>query len=113
VQAAATDRFLNLVTCLETFLSTGDGNITQGVAEGVVMFFAVPVAERVRLKKELQRHYKTRSKLSHGEHAEILADDLYQLDDLVKNFLVAMIDCRDRFQSKQDLLTFLETQRLT
>jgi hypothetical protein len=113
VQAAAADRFLNLVTCLETFLSTGDGNITQGVAEGVVMFFAVPVAERVRLKKELQQHYKTRSKISHGEHAEILADELYQLDDLVRSFLVAMIDCRDRFQSKQDLLRFLETQRLT
>lgn len=29
------------------------------------------------------------------------------------SFLVAMIDCRDRFQSKQDLLRFLETQRLT
>jgi hypothetical protein len=38
----------------------------------------IPVAERVRLKKELQQHYKTRSKLSHGEHVEILADDLYQ-----------------------------------
>lgn len=112
VQAAASDRFLNLVRCLETFLSAGDGNITQNVAEGVVMFFAVPVAERVRLKKELQQHYKTRSKLSHGEHVEILGDDLYQLDDLVRSFLFAMVDCRDRFQSKKDLLGFLEAQRL-
>lgn len=70
------------------------------------MFFAVPVAERVRLKKELQQHYKTRSKLSHGEQVEILAEDLYKLDDLIRSFLFAMIDCRDRFRSKQDLLHF-------
>jgi hypothetical protein len=112
VQASATDRFLNLVRCLETFLTTGDGNITRSVAEGVVMFFAVPVTERVRLKKELQQLCKIRSKLSHGEHSEIIADDLYQLDDLVRSFLAAMIDYCDRFQSKQDLLRFLETQRL-
>lgn len=112
VQAAAADRFLNLVRCLETFLTTGDGNITQSVAEGVVMFFAVPVAERLRLKKELQQLYKIRSKLSHGEHVDILPEDLYQLDDLTKSFLIAMIDFRDRFQSRQDLLKYLEAQRL-
>lgn len=112
VQAATDDRFLNLVTCLETFLSTGEGNITQNVAEGVVMFFAVSVSERVRLKKELQRLYGTRSKLSHGVHTEILPDDLYLLDDLTKCFLVAMIEHREKFHSKQDLLRFLEQQRL-
>ena len=113
VQTSAADRFLNLVRCLETFLTTGEGNITQSVAEGVVMFFAVPVAERLRLKKGLQDLYKIRSKLSHGEHVDILPDDLYQLDDLTKSFLIAMIDFRDRFQSRQDLLKYLEAQRLS
>jgi hypothetical protein len=113
VQAAAPDRFLNLVTCLETFLSTGEGNITQNVAEGVVMFFAVHVSERIRLKKELQRLYKIRSKLSHGEHAATVPEDLYLLEDLVKSFLLAMIEHRDQFRSKQDLLTMLEQERLS
>ena len=112
VQAGAADRFLNLVRCLETFLTTGDGNITQSVAEGVVMFFGISVAERLRLKKELQQLYKIRSKLSHGEHVDILADDLYQLEDLTKSFLIAMVDHRNRFQSRQDLQKFLEAQRL-
>lgn len=112
VQAAETDRFLNLVTCFETFLTTGDGNITQSVTEGVVMFFSIPVGERLRLKKELQRLYRTRSRLSHGEHTEILPDDLYLLEDLAKSFLVAMIECRDKFRSKQELLSFLERERL-
>ena len=112
VQTAASDRFLNLVRCLETFLTTGDGNITQSVAEGVVMFFAVPVAERLRLKKELQQLYKIRSRLSHGEHVDILPDDLYQLDDLTKSFLIAMIDSRGHFQTRQDLLKDLEARRL-
>jgi hypothetical protein len=76
------------------------------------MFFAVPVAERLRLKKELQQLYKIRSKLSHGEHVDILPEDLYQLDDLTKSFLIAMIDFRDRFQSRQDVLKYLEAQRL-
>jgi hypothetical protein len=66
----------------------------------------------VRLKKELQRLYGTRSKLSHGVHTEILPDDLYLLDDLTKCFLVAMIEHREKFHSKQDLLRFLEQQRL-
>jgi hypothetical protein len=82
------------------------------VTEGVVMFFAIPVGERLRLKKELQRLYRTRSKLSHGEHTEILPDDLYLLEDLAKSFLVAMIECRDKFRSKQELLSFLERERL-
>jgi hypothetical protein len=112
VQATAADRFLNLVRCVETFLTTGDGNITQSVSEGVVMFFDVPFSERLRLKKELHQLYKIRSKLSHGEHIEILADDLYQLDDLAKNFLIAMIEHRDRFQSREDLLKYLEERRL-
>ena len=84
------DRFLNMITVLETFLTTGEGNITQAVSEGAVMFFNVPVTERVRLKKELQRLYKTRSKLSHGENNIILAEDLFQLEDIAKSFLGAI-----------------------
>jgi hypothetical protein len=35
------------------------------------------------------------------------------LEDLVKSFLIVMIDSRDRFRSKQELLSFLERQRLS
>ena len=41
-------------------------------------FFAVPVAERLGLKKELQQLYKIRSKLSHGGLVDILPEDLYR-----------------------------------
>ena len=35
------DRFLNMITVLETFLTSGEGNITQAVSEGAVIFFPV------------------------------------------------------------------------
>lgn len=69
--ALETDRFMNLMMTLEAFLTVGDAPINQSVAEGVVIFLAVPVAERVRLKKELQRCYRTRSKIAHGEQASV------------------------------------------
>ena len=37
----------------------------------------------------------------------------FLLEDLVKSFLIAMIDSRDRFRSKQEFLSFLERQRLS
>jgi hypothetical protein len=113
VHAIPTDRFLNMVCVLEAFLTTGDGNITQAVSEGAVMFFCVPVDERVRLKKELQRLYKIRSKVSHGERTIILPHDLFQLEDIVKSFLGAMIARRHEFRTKDDLHRMLEQQRLT
>jgi hypothetical protein len=100
-----------MITVLETFLTTGEGNITQAVSEGAVMFF--PVTERVRLKKELQRLYKTRSKLSHGENNIILAEDLFQLEDIAKSFLGAMIAHREEFRTKDDLQRTLEKERLS
>ena len=102
-----------MITVLETFLTTGEGNITQAVSEGAVMFFNVPVTERVRLKKELQRLYKTRSKLSHGENTIILAEDLFQLEDIAKSFLGAMIAHREEFRTKDDLQRTLEKERLS
>lgn len=60
VQPDRTDSFLNLTTVLETFLTQGGVPITNQIAEGVVMFFAIPVEERRQLKKEIQRLYGLR-----------------------------------------------------
>jgi len=111
--ALQTDRFMHLMMTLEAFLTVGDAPINQSVAEGVVVFLAVPVAERVRLKKELQRCYRLRSKLAHGEQTSVPLPDLCLLEDLTKSFLVAMIQSRNQFASKDAFLAALEARRLS
>jgi hypothetical protein len=98
---------------LEAFLTVGDGPINQSVAEGVVIFLAVPVEERIRLKKELQRLYRYRSRIAHGEQTSIPFPDLCLLEDLTKTFLLAMLQRRERFASKEALLAALEARRLS
>jgi len=107
------DRFMNLMMTLEAFLTVGDAPINQSVAEGVVIFLAVPVAERVRLKNELQRLYRLRSKIAHGDQTTVPPDQLCLLEDLTKTFLVAMIQHRNQFASKQAFLDALEERRLS
>jgi hypothetical protein len=111
--ALPTDRFMHLIMTLEAFLTVGDAPISQSVAEGVVIFLAVPVAERVRLKKELQRFYKLRSKLAHGEQTSVPPTDLYVLEDLTRTFLLAMIQHRNAYASKEAFLAALEARRLS
>jgi hypothetical protein len=111
--ALQTDRFMHLIMTLEAFLTVGDAPISQSVAEGVVIFLAVPVAERVRLKKELQRFYKLRSKLAHGEQTSVPPTDLYTLEDLTRTFLLAMIQHRNAYASKEGYLAALEARRLS
>ena len=102
--ALQTDRFMHLIMTLEAFLTVGDAPINQSVAEGVVIFLAVPVAERVRLKKEIQRCYRLRSKLTHGEQTSVPHPDLCLCEDLTKTFLIAMIQHRNQFASKDELI---------
>ena len=111
--ALQSDRFMHLMMTLEAFLTVGDAPINQSIAEGVVIFLAVPVVERVRLKKELQRLYRYRSKLAHGEQTSIPFPDLCLLEDLTKSFLIAMVQHRDQFVSKETLLAALEARRLS
>src|ERR1017187_9324902 len=111
--ARQSDRFMHLMMTLEAFLTVGDAPINQSIAEGVVIFLAVPVVERVRLKKELQRLYRYRSKLAHGEQTSIPFPDLCLLEDLTKSFLIAMVQHRDQFVSKETLLAALEARRLS
>ena len=104
---------MHLIMTLEAFLTVGDAPITQSVAERVVIFLAVPVAERVRLKKELQRFYKLRDKLAHGEQASVPPTDPYVLEDLTRTFLLAMIHHRNAYASKEAFLAALEAGRLS
>ena len=111
--ALNTDRFLNVMMTLEAFLTVGDAPINQSVAEGVVIFLVIPVEERVRLKKELQRLYRYCSKIAHGEQANVPFPDLCLLEDLTKTFLLAMLQHREQFASKEAFLAALEARRLS
>jgi hypothetical protein len=112
VQPDQTDSFLNLTTVLEVFLTQSGAPITNQIAEGVVMFFALDVDERRKLKAEIQDLYGLRSKVSHSGSSAILMSDLFLLRRIVRDFLAAMIARRSEFTHKKALLECLETMRL-
>lgn len=105
------DRFLNLMMTLEAFLSAS-GEAVQSVSEGVPMFLVDSVAERIRLKKSIKDLYRIRSRIAHGDRNTVQFPDLCRLEDITKSFLVAMINNRHKFVSRDALIEELERRRL-
>jgi hypothetical protein len=108
------DRVVGYIVALESFLSDGNGPISQRVAEGTVIFLRRSIEERVRLRRELLRFYGLRSKIAHGEEVDtIQPSDVWLLEDIVKEFILAMIAHRSQFETKHALRDFLERRRLS
>lgn len=113
VQREPENELLNLITCLETFLTAEYGNpITNTIAEGVAIILESELEKRKIIKQSIKGFYKNRSQISHGGHKAILESDLAQLRTLVIDFTQKMIDSRGRFQNKKALLEWVENQKL-
>ncbi|MBE7549350.1 MAG: hypothetical protein HS127_20230 [Planctomycetia bacterium] len=108
------NQFLNLITCLETFLTPRDGNpIGTAIAEGVVILITTGVENRIALKKEIQKLYGLRSAVSHGGKKEILESDVKELNKIVRRLIMNMIRRIDEFKSQKELLSWIEEQKLS
>lgn len=107
------ERLLWLMMTLECFLSSSESPVVQSIAESVPVFFDIGVARRLEMKKELQRLYKFRSKIAHGEWIEVLPGDVASLDEIVQSFLLALIGQRGEIRDKKHLLAILEQRRLS
>jgi len=113
VSPAGEDRILAYMMALEAFLNEKGIAISDSVSEGTVTFLRVAIEERLRLKKELKRIYGFRSQISHGEKIKDLQSaDVQLLERTVIAFITEMIMKRDEFQSKHDLLSYLERKRI-
>jgi len=84
------NQFLNLVTCLETFLGKGE-DVTKTVTCGVSVVLRTTQEERMRLWKRMDDLYDHRSDLTHGSKSIILDADLDDLWQITGDFVASMI----------------------
>jgi hypothetical protein len=113
IQGVKENQYLNLTTCLETFLTPGDPNekISNTIAEGVAFVLSNEREKRKQLKKKVKDLYNKRSKVSHGGHSAVLDSDLKVLRTITGDFLSQMIQRIDEFQTRNDLEEWIEDQK--
>jgi hypothetical protein len=112
IQLVSENQLLNLMTCLETFLTRrGIEQITNTVAEGVAFVLGSNVAESRWLKSRIHDFYEYRSRVSHGGHSAIPDSLLKEFKDIVGKFLMYMIQKLGVFELRKDLDEWIEKQK--
>lgn len=109
------NKLLALITCLETFLTSEYGNpIRNTVAEGSAIILANTLESRKYVKQRINEFYKQRSSISHGGGSKnILDSDIIELKEFVQSFIQAMIKRRNEFQTRKNVLEWLDDQKLS
>jgi len=109
------NKLLALITCLETFLTSEYGNpIRNTVAEGSAIILANTLESRKYVKQRINEFYKQRSSISHGGGSKnILDSDIIELKELVQSFIQAMIKRKNEFQTRKNILEWLDDQKLS
>jgi len=111
-------KFLSLTISLETLLapSSKDEPITNTIAEGAAIIIAKTLRDRLATKGEVKRLYGIRSAISHGKvsgQLKLVSDyDIAVLTDLVADLIVWALHQVDEFGEQQDLLNWIEVQKL-
>lgn len=111
------NEFLNLMTCLETFLTTSGAiligpSLANQVAEGAARLLTAELKDRMALKNRLHGLYGMRSGVSHGGQKAILESDLADLRSIAKELIFQMIKRKDEFLTHKALLEWLDERRL-
>ncbi len=108
------NKLLNLITVFETFLTQGGGYpIQTSIAEGAsILLIKEDVIRRKRLVERIKEFYGLRNTLSHGRGKEILDIDVRELTYLASSLINILTKMKDQFESKDDLLRWIEYRRL-
>ncbi len=107
------NEFLNLVTCLETFLTPTDRDpIANAVAEGVAMLISDDLESRKIIKKRIKYFYGIRSGISHGGQKTVLDVEIAELKKMTGTLIMRLIDRVGELESQRQLLEWIEDQRL-
>lgn len=106
--------FLNLIVCLETFLTPGNRDpIASSIGEGVAFALADDLDNRKSIKKKVKGFYNKRSGISHGGDKSVHLSELIYLQRLTISFTIWLIKKIDDFESVNDLLNWVEEQKLS
>ena len=112
-QVERENQLLSLVTCLETFLTpAGTEPIATAVAEGLAILVFDDLENRKRLKRRIKDVDGKRSRVSHGGRKAVLDADLNDLREIAWHLTAHMIQRKDEFRTKSELLDWIEDQRL-
>jgi len=112
-QEESENKLLNLITCMETFLTPRDGNpIGTFIAEAVAILLADNLENRKRLKKRVQELYRLRSAVSHGGRKAILDTDLSELEKISGILTMTLIKRMDEFPTHKALFEWIESKKL-
>ncbi len=113
IQYEQENEFLNLVTCLETFLTPADRDpIANAVAEGVAMLISDDLESRKIIKKKIKYFYGIRSGISHGGRKAVLDVEIAELRRMTGTLIMRLIDRVGELESQYQLLEWIEDQRL-
>ena len=109
------NKLVALIICLETFLTSEHGNpIITTIAEGSAIILANTLDSRKYIKQRIKEFYKQRSTISHGGGSKnILDSDIIELKELVQSFIQAMIKRKNEFQTRKNILEWLDDQKLS
>lgn len=112
-QPGLENKFLNLIICIETYLTPRDNPIGTAIAEGVAFLLAQGVENRRKLKKRVQEFYRMRSKVSHGGHKAVLEAEVKELQKIALSLTELLIPRSAEWQSQAQLLEWIEEQKLS
>jgi hypothetical protein len=106
--------FVDLVTCIEAFLTPRDGTpIGTAIAEGTALLLGEDADARKQIKRRVQHLYGKRCGVSHGGSRAILDADYAALEEIAGGLTLALIRRRDEFRSRTDLLDWIEDRKLS
>jgi hypothetical protein len=106
------NKLLNLITCLETFLTPRDSNpIGAFIAEAVAILLGKGIDERKRLKERVKKLHRFRDAVSHGGRKAILDSDLLELEGITGVLTMNLIDRMDEFKSHKALFEWIESKK--
>lgn len=117
IQFERENEFLNLMTCLETFLTRSgqafiSPSLAEQVADSVARLLTTKLENRKALKQRVKDLYGMRSGVSHGGAKTILETNLTDLRNIAKELIFQMIERKDEFRTHQEFLNWIDERRL-
>lgn len=109
------DKFLNLIICLETFLTPDQKDqepITASIAEGVALLTEDTLVKRKSTRKRIKEFYGKRCALSHRGSGKIEPAEYRELLSITKRFILIMMSKLESFNTKEDLRNYIEDIKL-
>jgi len=104
---------LSLITSLEVLFTRQGASIAITLGESIAFVLVKGLAERKRVSERIKAIHELRSKISHGGNKAINDDDLDYLRTAVFYVIQEMVRRKREFETKKDLLIWIDDRKLS